>query len=170
MSERPFKSLQIEDDMKFHKREWFVQRVGRLIMFACVIAAALGLFGSGMLAKTSVRDGILKVDYQRFCRVQRMASYEIYISETRNLAGKAQRKLWLPNDFIKEVQIEHVEPEPSTVQADSLGHTYIFETAGAGEGISVFFQFRHKRPGMHTILMRADDKAAQVILKQWVYP
>ncbi len=161
--------LQIEEDIAFQKRQWVVQRFGRYGMYLFVLAAALGFFGEGILSQKKIQHGILEVDYERFSRFQKNSIFKIKIA-AQNSVESPHRTIWINNDFLKDIKIENIDPQPSHVQADSLGHNYIFETSKAGEALSVFFHFRYQRPGSYTALIRTDEKSGEVFLRQLVYP
>jgi hypothetical protein len=60
--------MEIETDLEFQRRVWRVPRVGWLIIGAAVVAALLGLFGTGPLSRASTDGGGLTVEYDRFAR------------------------------------------------------------------------------------------------------
>lgn len=168
MPEHAKRELQLEDDIHFHKKEWAAQRVGRFFLFSFVIAAALGLFGSGLLSKKVSNHNSLTVIYEQFDRLQKSAFYEIQISPAKK-TGNGQQKLWIGHEFLKNIRIEHITPEPSSVKVDGQGYTYTFETTNPNEALPIFFHFRFESSGKKKILLKANN-ADQVSLTQFVYP
>lgn len=63
---RRLKTLQLEDNMTFQRREWFCERVGWGVMVLIVIAVLAGLLGSGPL--NSVKhdpEEDIRIEYER---------------------------------------------------------------------------------------------------------
>lgn len=43
MHQRPSRSIQLDDDMRFQRRSWAVERVGWTVMGVAIVAAVLGI-------------------------------------------------------------------------------------------------------------------------------
>jgi len=168
--EQRYPGLEIDEDMRFHKAECILQRVGRALLFLFLAAAVLGVFGEGPFSKQTASNGLLEVDYERFGRMGKNSSLEVRLAPAPAPAGAAQRKVWINNEFLKRVQMEQIQPEPQSVQTGGGGLTYIFETESTGEAASICFHFRPERFGRHTAVLRVDGQAAEVALEQMIYP
>lgn len=57
----------IKED-SFHRIDWRVRRVARVVFALVLLAALLGVFGDGPLARTKVASGSVSVEYDRFLR------------------------------------------------------------------------------------------------------
>ncbi len=62
-------SLEVDEDMQFQRKEWTVEHWSWIGMAIIAIAALLGLFGQGILSKTTVENGPIQVEYGRFERL-----------------------------------------------------------------------------------------------------
>ena len=64
--------LALDQDLDFQRRSWRLQRLGWSAMGVTVLAALLGLFGTGPLSSATVssQDEALTLQYNRFWRVQ----------------------------------------------------------------------------------------------------
>jgi hypothetical protein len=62
--------LQIDEDPDAQRRHWIAERVGWTVITLVILAALLGLFGSGWLSEASVGtpEGALRLEYSRFGR------------------------------------------------------------------------------------------------------
>ncbi len=68
---RKDRTLDIDEDLNFQKREWFFQRVGIGILFLFVLAALLGFTGMGgpvSHGEAGERGGPVFVEFERFVR------------------------------------------------------------------------------------------------------
>ena len=62
--------LQIDQDLDAQRHHWIAERVGWTVITLVILAALLGLFGSGWLSEASVGtpEGALRLEYSRFGR------------------------------------------------------------------------------------------------------
>ena len=67
----PGKSLEIDEDIAFQRREWRWQRVGRWLLTSFVLMAASGLFGNGPLSHATAGGAgdAIRLEFERFIRV-----------------------------------------------------------------------------------------------------
>ena len=68
--EGPYVGLEVHEDMRLVRRSWVVQRIGWGVMAALLLAALLGLFGTGPLSRATATapGGAVTLDYDRFGR------------------------------------------------------------------------------------------------------
>ena len=64
-------ALSLNQNLIFQKRFWRAQRIGWGVLTVALLAALLGVFGSGPLSHTTVSDasGRLTITYERFARL-----------------------------------------------------------------------------------------------------
>jgi hypothetical protein len=76
------RGIELADDMEFQRRSWRAERVGRLLIFAGVLAALTGAFGGGGLGSTEARspDGRLAVRYERIARNHAEATMAVRVA------------------------------------------------------------------------------------------
>jgi len=162
--------LEIEQDLRFQRREWRVQRIGWLLMALLICAALLGVFGGGGLltgASDSAAGGAAKISYQRFARLSAPASLKVRFPESAVQNGMLQ--VAVERDYIEGVQIEHITPEPESVEvtADAIVYTFaVGDPSGAGQ---VAFHYTTESIGLVSGWVELAD-TERLTLRQFVYP
>jgi hypothetical protein len=161
--------LQIDDDIRYHRRAWTVQRIGWGLMALVVLAAAAGLLGPGPLsgARADADGGLMRVQYQRFLHYQSPTTLAVELAPAA--AREGQVRLWLARDYAEAGGVQAVIPPPARVEADSERLTYIFPAAPAGGPAAVTFHLQPERVGpLEARLGLPDGQALSV--GQFVYP
>jgi hypothetical protein len=159
------KRLQLDDDNDFQRREWRVQRIGWLGLAAFVLAALLGVFGSGPLSHAVVRASGLAVEYERFVRAdaQSLLTIELPPSDT------ASTELRISRDYVDAVDITQMWPEPSISELREGDAVFLFERpAPARTPTTVTIEFKPRTMGRPTATLRSG--AATVTFTQLTYP
>lgn len=91
--------LEINQDLAFERRQWPVQRVGWGVGALIIVAALLGVFGSGPLsAATAGDEETLLVHFQRF--VRHKGQGELVVKVGPNQASAGQVELWLTTEYL----------------------------------------------------------------------
>lgn len=118
--------LELEQDLKFEKKEWTAQRLGRAMMGLIVVAALLGLFGGGPLSLTEVKhpDGDFSLTYERFGRRGTTSNLIVEIDPKTVSGGEAT--LWLSTAYLDNLRLENVHPMPDEVSITPTGYLYTF--------------------------------------------
>src|SRR5687768_8105632 len=68
--ERVKHTMELDDKIDLQIRGWKVQRIGWVVILALMLAAALGVFGEGVISKKQVDLGNAQVTYDRFFRYE----------------------------------------------------------------------------------------------------
>jgi hypothetical protein len=106
--------LEIDEDLTFQRREWHVQRIGWFLLCAFVLAALLGVFGSGPLshARAGEPGSPLWVEYERFVRQGTGDRVTIHVP-----AGESRETLEIrvSRDYVDTLRIERITPEPDAM-------------------------------------------------------
>jgi hypothetical protein len=167
-AKKQFKDLQINEDMEFQQREWRVQSWAWLAGALLMGSALLGLFGSGPLSGAEARDaeGRLWIEYERFERYAAPTELRVHIKPAPGADGKA--RLWLSRDYLDSFRIEHVLPEPESVEAAGDRLVYVFDTVSA-DGTAITFQVQPETIGRVRGLVGLDN-GAPVQFAQLIYP
>jgi hypothetical protein len=165
---RAGRSLEIDEDLDFQRREWRLQRAGWWVLVVFVVAAAAGMFGGGPLSHASAAapDGTLHVEYARF--VRRGAAHQLRI-RARTAAANAPQPLALSvsRAYYEDIRIERVQPEPHGV--DVGPDTVTLRFAGvAGGDITVLIDAEPRRAGRLSAVIRAASGGA-VTIRQFSY-
>jgi hypothetical protein len=125
------RSLQINDDMAFHKRDWFAERVAWIVMSLIVIAALLGLFSAGPLsaARAAHPSGAMEIEYPRFLRLGAPAMMTLRLVPQAVPADSFA--FILDEPFVETFRIDNVVPPP--VRTLAAGGGLRLEFASSGE-------------------------------------
>lgn len=135
--------FQLDQDLGQLRREWRMQRIAWPLLYLLLLAAVLGLFGQGPLSRTQVAsaDGRLLIDLDRFLRRQSDDHIEFVLRPTG-----ANARLGLSREWLREVDIERLLPEPEHRVATSEGVVFVFASP-PGETLTVRLRLRAEHPG-----------------------
>ena len=119
--------LDIEVDRPLQERIWAAERAGWLLFALFILLALAGLTGKGGPLSRAVEAGPEgSIDYPRVARWQ--TSDEIRV--TLNGSGAPQAIVELDSSFSRLLQIESVQPAPSTSSLTQQGLRLTFEVDG----------------------------------------
>jgi hypothetical protein len=158
----------LAQDPEFQRRTWAAQRVGRVAMALVVLAALLGLVGSGPLSETTAGDGErLTVEYDRF--VRRLGENRLTFKVAPGAAGGPEVRLWIDAPYARRMEIEAVTPEPERMEAARDRLTLVFSLARPGAGLEAVVDLRPQAIGrVRGAVGLAGGPAARIA--QFVYP
>jgi hypothetical protein len=138
--------LQIREDPDFQRSSWIMERIGWIAVALILIAALLGLFGTGLFSKTKAgdRNGPLWLEYNRFGRFQSPSTLRVHIGR-----GKTEKiaRIWFDRNYMKGIQIEQITPEPEGVESVSDKLVYTFKLAKPKEPAEVTFHLKLEQIG-----------------------
>jgi hypothetical protein len=129
-STRSHQDVQIEEDPRFQRREWRVQRVAWLAFALIIVAALAGVFGRGPLSKASVSGAGLRLHYERFARCRTPQTLTIQL--TADDADAEQHVIWISRDYLQGMEIERITPEPASERLAPGRIEFHFEQASGG--------------------------------------
>lgn len=161
---RPYADLELEQDLELQWRSWRTQRVGWLLLAAVLVAALLGVFGSGPCSNASAVAGGLRVHYERFLRLQQAA----VLAVEADAPTGGELVLRFDGDYLRQQQLESVLPAPLRAEADADGGIR-FVFASARPRARVQFHLRPDAAGLLHGGVAAGDGAG-VQFTQLVYP
>lgn len=146
--------LQLEEHRGFQERFWSLQRVVWILFVLFLLAALLGLTGSGgPLSRQTVALEGGSIDYPRISRWE--AADEVVV---RFAPGADRHRLMLSSSFADALQVEGIQPEPESSVAGAGGAELSFATA-AGEAAEITIHVTPLRPGYSTFDVSIDDGA-----------
>ena len=161
--------LEIDQDLDFQRRAWVAQRVGWALMALFVLAASVGLLGSGPLSHTrQTVPGVMTVEYERFARFETTETLTVRL-ESASTAGDIVQ-LSLNRDFLDSARIETVLPPPARVDSAAERLIYVFAMGEPGVPVTVRFTFQPQRIGVHQGVVRLESRDARLSFRQLVYP
>ena len=119
--------LEIETDPDFLRRQWRVERAGWVIMSLLILAALAGAFGGGPLARaeTESRAEAMRVEYDRIARRRGDGALDFHLAAAA--VGDTVARLWLEREYVEQVGIQRVTPEPASVVSDGGRLVYEFD-------------------------------------------
>lgn len=160
--------LQIGEDLDFQRLSWTVERIGWVVGTLLLLAAVVGLFGSGPLSTATARTGTrLMVEYARFERYKSPTQLQVRVGPGAAQQGKV--RIWLDRRYLEENQLQQVVPQPSSVEIGSDRLTYAFEVSQPDEPISVTFFIEPQHIGPNEGRVGLDD-GQPVSFSQLIYP
>lgn len=139
--------LDIAQDLEFEHRSWKVQRFGWGLMTLIVLGAFLGLFGNGLLnnAKAGKEGDRLWLEYDRFGRLQKAFDLKIHLGA--NTGDGGQLRVWLSRNYLDNIEIRQITPEPEIVEAGPDGLIFVFRQSQPNQPTEVTFIVEPERPG-----------------------
>jgi hypothetical protein len=130
------RSIEIEEDLQFQRKEWIFQRIGVAFVGIFVIAALLGVTGMGgplSHASAGERGGPLHVEYERFVRRGAKATMKLHFHS--DPPGFIQ--FWVSAPYLENVIVDSVAPVPQTVAVEESRHVYTIRAASPDVTITV---------------------------------
>jgi hypothetical protein len=162
--------LEVDEDVPFQRRAWVAQRIAWVLMALFVLAAAVGLLGSGPLSHAHIDvPGLMTVEYERFARFETSETLTVRL-EAAATAGETVR-LSLNRDFLDSAKVETVLPPPARVEAIAGRLVYVFALAERRVPLSVTFTFDPQKIGVHEGTVGLESaETRRVTFRQLVYP
>ena len=138
------RSLQIDEDITFQRKEWMAQRVGVVLLSLFVLGALFGLTGvSGPLShgEAGDRNGAVHVEYDRIVRRGAQANLKLHVRST----APGDLQFWVSAPYLRDVTIERIVPEPDAAACRD-GTPRVRDSRGARD-ITVAFEVEHRTIG-----------------------
>jgi hypothetical protein len=168
MAKSTISSLQINHDLKHEELEWKIERVGWILMALTLLAAMAGLLGTGALSRAKAgQDDLLSVEYSRFARYQAPDSLRVRVNPGVSRNGKV--RLWLDSEYIQNIELKHIDPEPERVEAGPERFTYTFNFSGDGQATTLIFHFEPNNFGRMSAAIGLGD-GPPLAFTQFIYP
>lgn len=153
----------LDAKLKFHQREWRIQRIGWVLVALFLACALGGLFGNGPLSGTHADGPEGRVGYERFVRYG--LSTDLVVTPTGSAQGV--NRIEIDADYLEAFRIERITPDPASVQLS--GPRIVYEFASAAPGASISFRIRPQRLWRHTCVVSIDGDT-RVEISQLTYP
>lgn len=109
-------SLEVDQDLRFERRVWRIQRAGWVGIALVLLAALSGaLGGTGPLAQARVAAPGLEVSHRRLCRSGAEVELELRLSP----AGEGPVRLGIDTAWLSRLEQPALVPAPERVEADA---------------------------------------------------
>ncbi|MGN6328765.1 MAG: hypothetical protein ACTHL5_07480 [Rhodanobacter sp.] len=163
------RSIQIEEDLTYQRREWRFERAGWAVIAMLLLAGLLGLLGYGPLSQTQVgTQGALMMSYDRLQRAS--APTEYHFQADASLARNGQLRLRFDDALLDEVEMESILPEPVQTRAGPGYTEFVFAMDGA-EGPPARLQFQFKPATFGHVRGRVRTQGAEpLVIDQIILP
>lgn len=158
--ERLKPSLQLEDEIDLHEKGWVAQRIGWLLMLIMLVAASLGLFGTGWLSYATQMAGNSHVSYERFGRFELPMQITI-----RSQADEGRLTVSIPQSYLQCFKVSQITPEPSDRKTENGSTVYTFE--GDDE---ITAQFHLEPETVGTVRTGIHVNGSLFTLSHFIYP
>lgn len=137
------RDLHIEEDLRFQRKEWVVQRIGMALLFLFVTAAALGLTGMGgplSRGEAGVRTDPVFVEFARFTRRGTTTTLKVHL---RTAPGEI--RFWISDLYFDHVRLVRVVPEPLSVTV--APGRYVYAIGSASPEVTIAVDVEHEAVG-----------------------
>lgn len=152
--------MTIDEDPAIQRRVWIGQRVGWVLIAVIVVAGLVGVFGSGPLSSSSAEIPNLRVEYERFARLQQPTRLKCV-----SIGSPTKAEIAINRDFVDAVRVDAIMPTP--IHIESAGHWMVYRFAGASLG-AVTFDFTPTEFGILDAVIRTTTDT--IAFRQLVYP
>jgi hypothetical protein len=143
---------------------WRVQRIGWGLIGGCLLIAALGGTGPGLLSRSVQQDDAqqLRVEYSSIerCSAPSQLVFRLGLRDHRLV------RLVISRDFLDRVQVESFMPSPrsTAIQGDTV--QFSFEVA---ENPVIILRYQHETPGARKARIGLEGESP-VVISQLVLP
>jgi hypothetical protein len=164
-----------ELDPRFLRAEWFVQRVGWLVLLAILVAAIAGLFGGGLFSETTStaeeNGAEVTIHHPRWGRMESPTGMKVEVEAPGQQAEELS--LTLSHSLAEKIDITSVVPEPDSNALGPKGVTYSWQVEDWSEKLIIAFNYRVKewKSLAGDVILKADDEdLATVHVSQFMFP
>ncbi|QDV34840.1 hypothetical protein [Tautonia plasticadhaerens] len=139
--------LQIQTDPRFQRTMFAVQRAAWAVMAALLLAALLGLFGSGPVSRATAGGGgaPLLLEFERFARLDAETTLRARIEAAPGPDGTI--RIRIDEGYLRDVQVRRITPEPDHAEVGADVVDYVFRARSPGPRVTVTFAVRPERAG-----------------------
>jgi hypothetical protein len=161
--------IDLENHESLQRTEWRTQRVGWFAWCGIIVAACLGLLGSGPLsaARNATADGSVAVAYDRFLRYHDPTALRITLGGPLPAGDELEVKLG--RNLLNRVQIQRIEPEPERASLAGDGVVYTFILSDSAKSSEIVFHVNFERIGQSRGTIEVNG-TEPIVLSQFVYP
>jgi len=140
-------------------------------MALVLVAALLGLLGPGLLSNGASADSpqaqLGVKEYERFLRFMKPTTLRVGLEP--GALTQREARVWLDRQYIESVQIQHVTPEPESVEAGPDRLTYVFNIEDPDQSTAFSFDLQPQKMGLLEGRVGLEGEEP-VSFNQFVYP
>jgi len=121
---------EFHEDLTYQRTFWSVERIAWGVFALIIVAALLGLTGSGgPLAHAKAETPIGSVEYPRISRWQATDDLIVRLRPTPQTQGAIE----LDRRFVEVFEVVSIQPQPAQAYATPEAMRYVFDIDGGGE-------------------------------------
>lgn len=157
-------SLELDDDMRHHQLFWRLKRIGWILMALLVFTAFAGYTGGGWSSEREIINEGIAFTYQKIAR--RSALAKMYIKS--DVSGKDTLAISFDNNYMRDIMIESINPEPIETITAGATMTFKFLTNRNESEAEVTFFVRPDKHG--NMSFNVTSNGTKVSVKQLIFP
>lgn len=155
-----------QNELQYHRREWRVQRIGWIAMALIIVAALLGVFGSGPLSQAELSVAAsARMNYERYARYGSQST--IIVECLAPECATSPLRVTVNASYFEAFELVSVTPDPQLVSA--AGNSTRFEFDAAAAPARVIFRLEARGLGRVPGTWQIGD-AEPLTARQFVYP
>lgn len=161
------RTIDLDDDPDFERRDRVVTRVGMVLLILFVLAAVLGLLGPGLLSSgtTASDDGAIEIEHNSIGHIESDDSLSLLLDNT-TIDGEVLT-VELTGSWVTGVDMTTISPVPAGERLVPEGLVLEFDVERPGD-LEVLVHFRAKDLGRLGLTASAGDSSVSVT--QFVLP
>jgi len=169
------KSFKDELHPTFERRKWAVDRVIWALMFATVVAALLGVFGSGLFSRETIErahgGGTIELEHPRLARFHSPEDLRLTV-HAPDATGDTLR-VALSSEFTSQAQVRRINPEPDAVSVGPEGTVAEWQVRDWSQPVVVDVQYEPDdwgRIGGSIEVQAGEGEAETIDFSEIVFP
>jgi len=159
------RTLELDENQDFQRREWRVQRIAWGALTVFVAAAALGLFGDGPLshAAAGTASAPMWVQYERFVRSGTSSRITVRCQMPERSAQN-EALLRVSRAYFDSIRIDRLTPEPISIDMGPETAILRFAAPLDATGPATYvLDVSPVRAGIHSAELRSGSATATVV-------
>ncbi|NWJ27604.1 hypothetical protein [Rhizobium sp. RM] len=157
--------LQLEEHRRFQERFWAIERFSWGVFAVIILAALLGVFGSGGPLATQVSE--LESAILEHPRIGRWEGTDEMAIRFKPDSTSNERSLLLSNAFAEVFQVEDIQPLPTRTTIEANGQRLFFDSPARNGGV-VTLHIRAQAAGPANFDVMVDDEL--ISLFSFIFP
>ncbi len=153
------------DDLPFQLRQVAYQRVGWTLVFLFLLAAVLGVFGSGLYSSRTEVGRTFGVQYERVLRQDTPGGLTIRLFQ---MTKENAIQLSVNAAYLSRVTVERITPAPSKSEITETGTTWTIDVSPESARGELYLTLKPDQPGAIDLQLRLGSETLS--LKQFILP
>lgn len=161
--------LEVDEDLKFQRVEWRIQRIGWVLMLLFILAALAGAFGRGPLSRRTDQspDNSLAIDFDRFGRLHAQTDIKLVASEES--AREGALRIWLDRDYMTKFETKEINPQPERIDLSPDRMTLVYRVPKSPGSLKVNLILEPNEMGSVRGAAGVEGKQS-LFFSQFIYP